>query len=108
MIDDIESAENLDKGIVESSSELFSLREANLSMLFLAVVSIIIAGFNVNDWLNVEYQKGLDAITQKTWMVEFNQTSTGTEFQDVWQDEESRIVEFYMDDSELILSLIHI
>ena len=102
MIDGIESSEYLDKGIVESSSELFTLREANLSMIFLVVASIIIGGFNVHDWLNVEYQKGLDAITQKTWIVEFNQTSTGTEFQDVWQDEESRIVEFYMDDSELV------
>ena len=102
MLDDIESAEYLDKGIVESSSELFTLREANLSMIFLIVVSIIIGGFNVHDWLNVEYQNGLDAITQKTWIIEFNQTSTDTEFQDVWQDEESRIVEFYMDDSELI------
>ena len=102
MLDDIESAEYPDKGIVESSSELFALREANLSMIFLIVVSVIIGGFNVHDWLNVEYQKGLDAITQKTWMIEFNQTSTDTEFQDVWQDEESRIVEFYMDDSELI------
>ena len=102
MIDDIESADDLDKGIVESSSELFALREANLSMIFLVVFSIIIGVFNVNDWLNVEYQKGLDAITQKTWIVEFNQTSTGTEYQEVWQDEESRIVEFYMDDSELL------
>ena len=102
MIDGIESADDLDKGIVESSSELFALREANLSMIFLVVFSIIIGVFNVNDWLNVEYQKGLDAITQKTWIVEFNQTSTGTEYQEVWQDEESRIVEFYMDDSELL------
>ena len=102
MVDDIQSAEYLDKGIVESSSELFTLREANLSMIFLMILTIIIGGFNVHDWLNVEYQKGLDAITQKTWMIEFNQTSTETEFQDVWQDEESRIVEFYMDDSELV------
>jgi len=86
MVDDIQSAEYLDKGIVESSSELFTLREANLSMIFLMILTIIIGGFNVHDWLNVEYQKGLDAITQKTWMIEFNQTSTETEFQDVWQD----------------------
>ena len=49
-------------------------------MIFLMIVTIIIGGFNVHDWLNVEYQKGLDAITQKTWMVEFNQTSTGLNF----------------------------
>ena len=102
MVGGIESADDLDKGIVEASSEIFALREANLSMILLVIFSIIIGAFNVHDWLNVEYQKGLDAITQKTWIVEFNQTSTGTEFQDVWQDEESRIVEFYMDDSELV------
>ena len=41
MIDGIESADDLDKGIVESSSELFALREANLSMIFLVVFSLI-------------------------------------------------------------------
>ena len=102
MVGGIESADDLDKGMVEASSEIFALREANLSMILLVIFSIIIGAFNVHDWLNVEYQKGLDAITQKTWIVEFNQTSTSTEFQDVWQDEESRIVEFYMDDSELV------
>ena len=94
--------DDLDKGFIESSTELFALREANLSMIFLSIFTIIASAINVHDWLNVEYQKGLDAITQKTWVVEFNQTLTGTEFQDVWQDEESRIVEFYMDDSEMV------
>lgn len=102
MIDGSGLIDDPDKGIRESSTELFALREANLSMIFLTIFTIIASAINVHDWLNVEYQKGLDAITQKTWVVEFNQTLTGTEFQDVWQDEESRIVEFYMDDSELV------
>ena len=46
MVDGIESSDEPDKGIVESSSELFALREANLSMIFLVVFSIIIGVFN--------------------------------------------------------------
>ena len=94
--------DNSDRGLIESSSELFSSREANLAMLFFSVFTLIVCAFNMHGWLTSEYKKGLDAITQKTWIIEFNQSTTGSEFQDVWQDEESRIVEFYMDDSELL------
>ena len=45
MVDDIQSVEYLDKGIVESSSELFTLREANLSMIFLMIVTIITVSY---------------------------------------------------------------
>ena len=102
MVDGIESDDYRERGLRESSAELFALREANLSMIFLTIFTIIASAINIHDWLNVEYQKGLDAITQKSWVIEFNQTLTGTEFTDVWQDEESRIVEFYMDDSEMV------
>lgn len=90
------------RGLIETASDLFQIREANVAMAIFAVFTVVVCAINMHGWLSVEYHKGLDAITQKSWVIEFDKTTTSTEFQDVWQDEESRIVEFRMDDSALV------
>ena len=90
------------RGLIETASDLFQIREANVAMAIFAVFTVVVCAINMQGWLSVEYHKGLDAITQKSWVIEFDKTTTSTEFQDVWQDEESRIVEFRMDDSALV------
>ena len=90
------------RGLVDTASDLFQIREANVAMAIFAVFTVIVCAINMQGWLSVEYHKGLDAITQKSWVIEFDKTTTSTEFQDTWQDEESRIVEFSMDDGALV------
>ena len=91
-----------DRGLVDTVSDVFQIREANVAMAIFAVFTVIVGAINMQGWLSVEYHKGLDAITPKSWVVACDKTTTRTAFQDIWQDDESRIVEFRMDDSALV------
>ena len=55
-----------DRGLVDTASDVFQIREANVAMAIFAVFTVIVCAINMQGWLSVEYHKGLDAITQKS------------------------------------------
>ncbi|DAC69325.1 MAG TPA: hypothetical protein D7I12_04290 [Candidatus Poseidoniales archaeon] len=85
-----------DGSIATTISNLADEDEANRIFLAVIVATLIVSAYTTFDVMR-KRDDVVSIVTQKTWSIEFNETITGEEYQDVWQDEESRIVEFYMD-----------
>ena len=87
--------------IVGIVGEIFSIREANVAMSIAMALVLISSGSNLYNWTQIEYDLARDAATDDQWLIEFNVSVSTTTHQETWQDEEKKIVEFYMDDFEL-------
>tara|TARA_B100000287_G_scaffold50087_1_gene44369 strand:- start:726 stop:1448 length:723 start_codon:yes stop_codon:yes gene_type:complete len=87
--------------IVEIVGEIFSIREANVAMSIAMALVLISSGSNLYNWTQTEYDLARDAATDDQWLIEFNVSVSTTTHEETWQDEEKKIVEFYMDDFEL-------
>ena len=87
--------------IVGIVGEIFSIREANVAMSIAMALVLISSGSNLYNWTQTEYDLARDAATDDQWLIEFNVSVSTTTHQETWQDEEKKIVEFYMDDFEL-------
>ena len=87
--------------VVEIVGEIFSIREANVAMSIAMALVLISSGSNLYNWTQTEYDLARDAATDDQWLIEFNVSVSTTTHEETWQDEEKKIVEFYMDDFEL-------
>ena len=87
--------------VVEIVGEIFSIREANVAMSIAMALFLISSGSNLYSWTQTEYELARDAATDDQWLIEFNVSFSSTIHEETWQDEEKKVVEFYMDDFEL-------
>ena len=87
--------------VVEIVGEIFSIREANVAMSIAMALFLISSGSNLYSWTQTEYDLARDAATDDQWLIEFNVSVSTTTHEETWQDEEKKVVEFYMDDFEL-------
>ena len=81
--------------------EIFSIREANMAASIALAVILISGGSNLYNWTQEEYDVAKEAATEDQWLIEFNVSVSTTIHEETWQDEEKKVVEFYMDDLEL-------
>jgi hypothetical protein len=87
--------------ILDIIGEIFSIREANVAMSIAMALFLISSGSNLYSWTQTEYELARDAATDDQWLIEFNVSFSSTTHEETWQDEEKKVVEFYMDDFEL-------
>jgi len=77
--------------------DIFSIREANVfSVIFVAVV-FLSSTISLVDWVGTGYDQAVNAKIDKTWTIQFNVSTDIAEHQEVWQDEETKIIDFPMD-----------
>ncbi len=81
--------------------EIFSIREANMAASIALAVILISGGSNLYNWTQEEYDVAKEAATEDQWLMEFNVSVSTTIHEETWQDEEKKVVEFYMDDFEI-------
>ena len=93
--------ENMTEELADIVGEIFSIREANMAASIALAVILISGGSNLYNWTQEEYDVAKEAATEDQWLMEFNVSVSTTIHEETWQDEEKKVVEFYMDDFEL-------
>lgn len=93
--------ENMTEELADIVGEIFSIREANMAASIALAVILISGGSNLYNWTQEEYDVAKEAATEDQWLMEFNVSVSTTIHEETWQDEEKKVVEFYMDDLEL-------
>ena len=93
--------ENMTEGLADIVGEIFSIREANMAASIALAVILISGGSNLYNWTQEEYDVAKEAATEDQWLMEFNVSVSTTIHEETWQDEEKKVVEFYMDDFEI-------
>ena len=93
--------ENMTEELADIVGEIFSIREANMAASIALAVILISGGSNLYNWTQEEYDVAKEAATEDQWLIEFNVSVSTTIHEETWQDEEKKVVEFYMDDLEL-------
>ena len=82
----------------EVIGEIFSIREANYAISVFFVVFLISSGSNLYKWTQDEYEVAREAATDDFWGIEFDIISLNAIHEETWQDEEKKVIEFYMDE----------
>ncbi len=93
--------ENMTEELADIVGEIFSIREANMAASIALAVILISGGSNLYNWTQEEYDVAKEAATEDQWLMEFNVSVSTTIHEETWQDEEKKVVEFYMDDFEI-------
>tara|TARA_B100000131_G_scaffold143890_1_gene139996 strand:- start:224 stop:958 length:735 start_codon:yes stop_codon:yes gene_type:complete len=93
--------ENMTEELADIVGEIFSIREANMAASIALAVILISGGSNLYNWTQEEYDVAKEAATEDRWLMEFNVSVSTTIHEETWQDEEKKVVEFYMDDFEI-------
>ena len=93
--------ENMTEELADIVGEIFSIREANMAASIALAVILISGGSNLYNWTQEEYDVAKEAATEDQWLMEFNVSVSSTIHEETWQDEEKKVVEFYMDDFEI-------
>ena len=93
-----QNSENMEGGVWDIVGEIFSIREANVATSIALALILISGGSNLYSWTQVEYDVAKAAATDDQWLIEFNVSVSSTIHEETWQDEEKKVVEFYMDD----------
>jgi hypothetical protein len=93
--------ENMTEELADIVGEIFSIREANMAASIALAVILISGGSNLYNWTQEEYDVAKEAATEDQWLMEFNVSVSTTVHEETWQDEEKKVVEFYMDDFEI-------
>jgi len=93
--------EGMSGEMVDIVGEIFSIKEANVATSIALVVILISGGSNLYNWTQIEYDAAKEAATDDQWLIEFNISVSTTIHEETWQDEEKKVVEFYMDEFEL-------
>jgi hypothetical protein len=78
--------------------ELFSLKESNIASAFFFSLILIMSVIHTFDWQKNYYDDAIDAKTEKDWSIEFEIETLTSEHTEVWQDEEIKVIDFFMDD----------
>jgi hypothetical protein len=78
--------------------EIFSIRESNIAVSIALAVILISGSSNLYNWTQEEYEVALDAATDDWWLIEFNASVSEIVHEETWQDEEKKVVSFFMDE----------
>jgi len=78
--------------------ELFSLKESNIASAFFFSLVLIMSVIHTFDWQKNYYDDAIDAKTEKDWSIEFEIETLTSEHTEVWQDEEIKVIDFFMED----------
>jgi len=90
--------EVMEGGLADIVREIFSIREANIAASIAVAVILISGGTNLYNWTQTEYVLAKEAATDDQWFIEFNVSVSTIIKEETWQDEEKKIIEFYMDE----------
>ncbi|MBT7412928.1 MAG: hypothetical protein HN772_01390 [Euryarchaeota archaeon] len=85
-------------GFIEIIHEIFSLKESNLASAFFFSLILIMSVIHTFDWQKNYYDDAIDAKTEKDWAIEFEIETLTSEYSEVWQDEEIKVIDFLMED----------
>ena len=89
---------NFDGDIKQVIEQIFSLRESNMISALLISLLIIISSIHALDWNYNYYDDAIDAKTAEDWSIEFDIDILTSEHTEVWQDEEVKVIDFFMED----------
>ncbi|MFL2975221.1 MAG: hypothetical protein ACJZ42_02755 [Candidatus Thalassarchaeaceae archaeon] len=89
---------NMEWGLADIVGEIFSIRESNIAASIAVAVILISGGLNLYGWTQTEYDLAKEAATDDQWLIEFNISVSTMIQEETWQDEEKKVIEFYMDE----------
>tara|TARA_B110000003_G_scaffold49151_1_gene47894 strand:- start:1821 stop:2555 length:735 start_codon:yes stop_codon:yes gene_type:complete len=92
---------NFDGDIKQVIEQIFTLRESNMISALLISLVIIISSIHALDWNYNYYDDAIDAKTAEDWSIEFDIDILTSEHTEVWQDEEVKVIDFFMEDFQL-------
>jgi len=79
-------------------NEIFSLRESNtITTIFISLL-FLLGSINALDWNKNYYDDAINATTAEDWTIEFEIETLTAEHKEVWQDEEVKVIDFFMED----------
>ena len=79
-------------------NEIFSLRESNtITTIFISLL-FLLGSINAFDWNKNYYDDAVDATMPEDWTIEFDIEILNAEHTEVWQDEEVKVIDFFMED----------
>jgi hypothetical protein len=95
------SNEEFNGDVKDIFKELFSLNESNIvSAIFFSLI-LIMSTIHTFDWQKNYYDEAIDAKTEKDWTIQFEIEILTSEHTEVWQDEEIKVIDFFMEDFSL-------
>ena len=93
-----QEAEKVEWSLADIVGEIFSIRESNIAASIAVAVILISGGSNLCGWTQTEYAQAKEAATDDQWLIEFNISVSTMVKEETWQDEEKKVIEFYMDE----------
>ena len=93
-----QEAEKVEWGLADIVGEIFSIGESNIAASIAVAVILISGGSNLFGWTQTEYAQAKEAATDDQWLIEFNISVSTMVKEETWQDEEKKVIEFYMDE----------
>lgn len=81
--------------------EIFSLRESNMITTIFISLLFILGSLHAFDWNKNYYDDAIYATTSEDWSIEFEIEILTAEHTEVWQDEENKVIDFFMEDFPL-------
>lgn len=96
------SEENENKaGVKQAMLGLYSQKESNVAFAVFVGLVLLLGGIQSLDWKENYYQQAVDAKTADDWNLKFDVTTYSQQQTEVWQDEETKIIEFNMNEFEI-------
>jgi hypothetical protein len=77
---------------------LYSHKESNIAFAVFIALVLLLGSIQSLDWNNNYYQQAVDAKTADDWSIRFDITTSSQQHTEVWQDKETKIIEFEMED----------
>jgi hypothetical protein len=77
---------------------LYSHKESNIAFAVFIALVLLLGTIQSLDWKNNYYQQAVDAKTANDWSIRFDVTTSSQDQTEVWQDKETKIIEFEMED----------
>ena len=93
-----ENENNADGDLKNALFSLYSHKESNIAFAVFVSLVLLFGALQSLDWKENYYQQAVDAKTADDWRVMFDITTSSQEQTEVWQDEETKIIEFDMND----------
>ena len=84
--------------INQALNEIFSLRESNVIYAIFVSLFFVIGSLHAFDWNKNYYDDAVDATMPEDWTIEFDIEILNAEHTEVWQDEEVKVIDFFMED----------
>ena len=93
--------EDFNGDLREVFDEIFSLRESNMITTIFISLFFILGSLHAFDWNKNYYDDAVYATTSEDWSIEFEIEILTAEHTEVWQDEENKVIDFFMEDFPL-------